>query len=147
MQEVDQDQLVTTVTNSLFRIDQDPYEHENLADRYPDKVAELSGRIQQWRALHPINGVRSTIAPPPGWRPPRDWADYPRPLVDLQPHGTAGVAPTESSLRTLDYMHGLRGRLLYDCPPPGADLQKILNAEKPCPLADPVDLRPQQQRP
>ena len=58
VQEVDQDQLVTTVTNSLFRIDQDPYEHENLADRYPDKVAELSGRIQQWRALHPINGCR-----------------------------------------------------------------------------------------
>ena len=38
MQEVDQDQLETTVTNYLFRIQEDPNEYNNLAQAHPEVV-------------------------------------------------------------------------------------------------------------
>lgn len=132
VQEIDQEQLSVHVTNYLFKLSDDPYEYKNLADQYPEKVAELSKKIQDWRALYPINGTRSTIAPPPGWRAPLDWASYPRQLSELQADTTVGVAPSEASLRALDYMHGQRGRLMYDCPPPKGSMQEALTAKPQC---------------
>lgn len=117
MQEVEQDQQTITVTNHLFRINEDPYEYNNLATMHPDVVEELSEIIRDWRSLYPINGTRSKLVPPPGWRPPIDWATYPRPLGELQAEGTTGMAPTETILRILDRQHGERGRLVYDCGP------------------------------
>ena len=134
VQEIDQEQTTIHATNYLFRIKEDPYEYNNLADAYPEKVAELANRIVEWRALHPINGTRSTIAPPPGWRAPLDWATYPRKLSDLQSDTTVGVAPSEASLRSLDYMHGQRGRLMYDCPPPKGSLRETLTTKPQCPV-------------
>ena len=134
VQEIDQEQLETLVTNYLFRIDEDLLEEENLAAEYPDKVAQLSQKIQHWRALHPINGTRSTIVPPPGWRAPLDWASYPRPLSELQLEPTVGVVPTETTLRMLDYMHGTRGRLMYDCPPPKESRRATLAVRPKCPI-------------
>jgi arylsulfatase A-like enzyme len=132
VQEIDQEQLVTHVTNYLFKISDDPHEYNNLADKHPQKVAELSQKIQAWRALHPINGTRSTIAPPPGWRAPLDWASYPRRLSELQAETTVGVAPSEMSLRFLDYAHGQRGRLMYDCPAPTGSLREALTRQPQC---------------
>jgi len=117
VQEVDQDQLGATVTNHLFRIEDDPYEHNNLASEHPEVVGELAALIRERRALHPISGTRSVLVPPPGWRPPLDWADYPIPLDRLQPRTTTGMAPDERTLRVLDMQHGERGRLIYDCRP------------------------------
>ncbi len=117
MQEVDQDQLNITVTNYLFRIKDDPYEHNNLAGKHPEVVAALSEEIRDWRALYPVNGTRSKLVPPPGWRAPRDWATYPQPIDELQPETNTGMAPTETILRILDRDHGERGRLVYDCEP------------------------------
>jgi arylsulfatase A-like enzyme len=115
VQEIEQGQLTTSVSNYLFRIQDDPLEENNLAAEYPQLVAQLSDRVQQWRALHPINGVRSRIAPPPGWRAPLDWADYPIPLNKLQAKPARSMTPTEALERMVDRQQGELGRLIYDC--------------------------------
>jgi len=117
VQQVEQDQTTATVTNMLFRIDEDPNEYRDLAAEHPDVVRALSEKIHDWRALYPINGTRSRLVPPPGWRAPKDWASYPTPLEALQDHASRGMAPDKTSLRFLDKMHGERGRLVYDCEP------------------------------
>ncbi len=134
VQEIDQDQLETRVKSSLFAIDEDPYEYTDVAAQHPERVAAMTEAIREWRALHPVSGVRSVIAPPPGWRAPKDWASYPRPLDELQDETTVGVAPTEGSLRSLDWMHGERGRLIYDCPMPTGTLRETLADEPKCPI-------------
>ena len=115
VQEVEQEQLSVTVTNYLFDISKDPNEYNNLASAYPEVVEQFSEAIHEWRALYPINGTRSELVPPPGWRAPRDWASYPIPLEELQDESNTGMAPTPSILRVLDWQHGSRGRLEYNC--------------------------------
>jgi arylsulfatase A-like enzyme len=119
VQDVEQDQLSTTVTNYLFRIQDDPNEYNNLASKYPDMVQKLSRLIQERRALHPINGTRAALSPPPGWRAPLNWVDYPIPLEKLQPETARSPARehSENIERVLDWQHGERGRLIYDCAP------------------------------
>jgi hypothetical protein len=119
VQELEQDQLSTTVTNYLFRIKDDPNEYNNLASQYPEVVQKLSKLIQERRALYPINGTRSQLAPPPGWRAPLDWVDYPIPLDKLQSETANSMAGahSESIERALDWQHGERGRIVYDCVP------------------------------
>lgn len=114
VQEVEQNQLTTTVTNQLFKISEDPNEYNNLASEYPEVVAKLSDEIMDWRSLYPINGTRSHLVPPPGWRAPKDWATYPVPIEDLQ-SGPAPGMPPSFALKPLDMQHGERGRLIYDC--------------------------------
>ena len=114
VQEVEQDQLTTSVTNHLFRIADDPYEYQNLAQQHPELVQELSEKIRDWRALHPINGTRSHLVAPPGWRAPLDWAEYPIPLEKLQQQAAPGMPPPGVE-KILDWQHGERGRLVYDC--------------------------------
>lgn len=114
VQEVDQDQLTTTVTNHLFNISEDPYEYNNLAAQHPDVVSKLAEKIHDWRALYPISGTRSQLVPPPGWRAPLDWADYPQPLSALQDSPAPGMPPPGVE-KILDLQHGERGRLVYDC--------------------------------
>jgi arylsulfatase A-like enzyme len=116
VQAVEQDQLSTTVTNYLFRIQDDPHEYRNLASDYPEVVAELSEKIRNRRALYPISGTRSQLVPPPGWRAPKDWATYPIPIADLQAEPAPGMVP-EYGRKAMDLRHGERGRLLYDCTP------------------------------
>ena len=115
VQEMEQDQLSTTVTNYLFKIADDPNEYNNLAAEYPDIVVSMSKAISEWRALHPVSGTRSVLIPPPGWRAPKDWASYPRPLENLQDDTAMGLVPSELYLRILDMQHGQRGRLMYGC--------------------------------
>ena len=80
-------------------------------------VQNLSQKIRDWRALYPINGTRSHLVPPPGWRAPKDWATYPIPLEDLQTGPAPGMPPDPTAERILDWQHGDRGRLIYDCKP------------------------------
>ncbi len=119
VQDVEQDQLSTTVTNYLFRIQDDPNEYNNLASQYPDVVDKLSGLIRERRALYPINGTRSILAPPPGWRSPLNWVNYPIPLDELQDEVSKSAAGeiSETIERALDWQHGERGRIIYDCEP------------------------------
>jgi arylsulfatase A-like enzyme len=114
IQEVEQDQLTTVVVNHLYKINDDPNEYDNVADQNPDVVAALAERIRNWRAIYPINGTRSKLMPPPGWRAPKDWADYPRPLDTLQDEAAPGTPPP-GTIHWLDQNIGERGRLIYGC--------------------------------
>lgn len=116
VQEIQQGLLSATVTNHLFRIGKDPNEENNLAAQFPAQVEEMSRAIHRWRLLHPASGRRVELVPPPGWRAPRDWASYPRPLDELQDEAAPGMPPA-FALRSLDFMFGENGRLIYDCEP------------------------------
>jgi arylsulfatase A-like enzyme len=116
VQEIEQGLLSATVTNYLFRIDDDPNEYNNLAAQYPDVVAELAGKIHYWRTLYPVAGTRSELVPPPGWRAPIDWVNYPRPITETQETSAPGMPPAYA-LKPLDWQHGEAGRLIYNCEP------------------------------
>ena len=104
------------VSNFLFDIDADPNEYQNLALEHPDVVAELADEIRHWRNLYPVAGTRSELMPPPGWRAPLDWADYPLQNDALQGDASGGMPP-ESAIRMLDWQYGENGRLIYNCEP------------------------------
>jgi arylsulfatase A-like enzyme len=104
------------VTNYLFRIAEDPNEYNNLAQEYPQVVAELAGEIHYWRSLYPASGTRAELVPPPGWRAPKDWAGYPQPLEELQAEPAPGMPP-KHALVPLDWQFGENGRLIYNCEP------------------------------
>ena len=114
IQEVEQDQLSTEITTHLYKINEDPYEYNNVAGQHPEVVAALAKKIRNWRAIYPINGTRSKLMPPPGWRAPKDWAEYPRPLDSLQDASAPGTPPP-GLMPYLDAAIGERGRLTYDC--------------------------------
>jgi len=116
VQEIDQGLLAADVTTHLFRIEEDPNEHHNLAASHPEIVEKMSEAIREWRSLYPVAGTRSELVPPPGWRAPRDWADYPVALDALQKDAAPGMPPA-FALPILDFQHGEAGRLIYDCEP------------------------------
>ncbi len=116
VQEIQQGLLSAEVTNRLFRIDEDPYELNNLAAEHPEVVAHMARAIHLWRQRYPVTGTRTELVPPPGWRAPRDWSTYPVPLEELQDDPAPGMPP-DFALRPLDWQHGEAGRLIYDCVP------------------------------
>jgi arylsulfatase A-like enzyme len=118
VQEVHQGLLSADVSNYLFRVGEDPYEHNNLAAEHPDVVERMADAIRVWRMRYPVAGTRSELVPPPGWRAPRDWSTFPTPLEALQDAPAPGMAPA-SAIRPLDWQHGEAGRLIYDCEPIG----------------------------
>ncbi len=116
VQQIEQGQLSADVENFLFRIADDPNEHNNLAEKHPDVVQKMARAIHHWRTIYPISGTRHELVPPPGWRAPKDWVDYPVPIEKLQGEPAPGMPPPYA-LRTLDWQHGEAGRLIYDCEP------------------------------
>lgn len=116
IQQVKQGFLSADVQHFLFNIKEDPYEYNNLASKHPSLVQKMSRSIQDWRMLYPVNGTRSNLVPPPGWRAPLDWAESMRKLDELNTVPARGMPP-ESAKRALDFMHGEGGRLIYDCEP------------------------------
>ena len=116
VQEVQQGLLSATVTNYLFRIDDDPNEYNNLADAYPKVVTEMAAAVHTWRTLYPVAGTRHELVPPPGWRAPKDWATYPRSLEETQSETAPGMPPAYA-IKPLDWQHGEAGRLIYNCEP------------------------------
>ena len=118
VQEIQQTLLAADVTNYLFRIDEDPNEYNNLAASHPEVVEELAGAIHYWRTLYPVSGTRHELVPPPGWRAPKDWSTYPRPVEETQDVPAPGMPPSYA-LPSLDWQHGEAGRLIYNCEPYG----------------------------
>ena len=116
VQEIDQGLLAADVTTHLFKIEEDPNEHHNLAASHPEVVEELGEAIYAWRNLYPVSGTRHELVPPPGWRAPKDWVTYPQPIDELQSEPAPGMPPPDA-LRALDWLHGEVGRLIYDCEP------------------------------
>lgn len=116
VQEVERLQYEVLVVNRLFDIEADPYEYHNVAQTHPKRVRQLTETLYRWRSIYPINGVRSELVPPPGWRAPLDWAHYPKPMAQLQDKPAPGMPPP-GAMRPLDYLLGERGRIIYDCEP------------------------------
>lgn len=116
VQEIRQGQSSMDVQNYLFKIAEDPNEYNNLASKYPLKVAEMAEAIRYWRSFYPVAGTRGELVPPPGWRAPKDWATFPVPVEDLQDTPAPGMPPAHAIV-PLDWQHGEAGRLIYDCEP------------------------------
>ena len=116
VQEIRQGLLSADVENFLFRIQEDPYEHNNLATEHPAAVQSMADAIRNWRLMYPVSGTRHELVPPPGWRAPLDWSTYPQSMDSLQEKPAPGMPP-EGALHILDWMHGEGGRLVYDCEP------------------------------
>jgi arylsulfatase A-like enzyme len=62
----------------LFRIGEDPNEERDVAAHNAAVVKELRAELDQWKALHPANGVRAANRPPAGWKAPPRWAEAAR---------------------------------------------------------------------
>ena len=102
------------VHNHLYRNSEGFAEKTNLASQFPGEVRRLEAAIKAMRRQHPINGLRNTMVPPPGWRGPDNWAEYPIALAALQ-NVTAAGSPPPFARRPLDFQLGEKGRLIYDC--------------------------------
>jgi arylsulfatase B len=63
--------------NYMFRIQEDPTESNDLSSKNPVLVADLVRRLEEWRKLHPANGVRDS-ARPDGWKAPPLWVEAAR---------------------------------------------------------------------
>lgn len=116
IQDIAQGFLSADIKNYLFKVKDDPYEHNNLAAANPKQVEIMSKAIRKWRLLYPVNGTRSNLVPPPGWRSPLDWNLSMRKLDELNNVAAPGMPP-ENAKKALDFMHGEAGRLIYDCEP------------------------------
>jgi len=116
VQTIKQGLLSADVSNWLFDLNDDPEERHNLAEAHPDVVVDLARRIHEWRMIYPVAGTRNQLVPPPGWRAPLDWTNYPIPIDRLQESPATGMPPPEV-IPILDYQHGEAGRLIYDCEP------------------------------
>ncbi|MBW2273958.1 MAG: sulfatase-like hydrolase/transferase [Deltaproteobacteria bacterium] len=57
----------------LYRIDRDPGETTNLADRHPERVTELLDDLRAFRALQPGKGVAAYPVGQEGFVAPTDW--------------------------------------------------------------------------
>jgi hypothetical protein len=64
--------------NYLFRIEEDPNEKNDIADKNPKLVADLVESLERWRKLHPANGVRESDPQPQGYQVPKQWVEAAR---------------------------------------------------------------------
>lgn len=67
-------QTETRVQSLVFDIEADPLEQDDLSGRHPAVLQRMQRLLSEWRRRHPMAGTRSTLVPPPGWLPPKDWA-------------------------------------------------------------------------
>jgi len=113
VQIIDHKSASTEVENFLFDINVDPEEKKNLTKANPQIVERMAKKIREWRAQHPINGVRVSLAPNPGWRAPKDYAVSVIPADELQKDYlnsyTSGMRG-----KILQKRHGDKGRLAYE---------------------------------
>jgi arylsulfatase A-like enzyme len=61
----------------LFNIEEDPTENNDLSAKNPKLVADLLGRVEDWRKLHPPEGTLDQPVPP-DWQVPKQWAEAAR---------------------------------------------------------------------
>jgi arylsulfatase A-like enzyme len=114
VQDVAVDLVYIDVQNKLYRRGESVDETRDLSAQYPSEVLLLETAIKTIRQQHPITGLRNTMTPPPGWRGPKDWSEYPIALALLQDVTAAG-SPPPFARRPLDWELGEKGRLIYDC--------------------------------
>ncbi|MEH6593088.1 MAG: sulfatase-like hydrolase/transferase [Halioglobus sp.] len=113
IQLVDQDLEQITIKNMLFNIKQDPYEYKDVTAEHPERVAQMASAIRHWRSQYIVSGTRANLVPPPGWRAPLDWVNYPVPVEQLQAEAAPGMLKGASK-QLMQRSLGERGRLVYD---------------------------------
>ena len=114
IQQIDRQQTTTTVKNMLFDIVADPNETRDLSAAHPKRVADLAERIRVWRSLHPVGGQMVEIAPNPGWRGPKDWAEALLPASETIIETGPLYRQQESVLENLQKGYGDRGHVYVD---------------------------------
>jgi arylsulfatase A-like enzyme len=113
IQMVEQGLEQTSVKNMLFNIKLDPNEYKDVADEHPERVAAMAGAIRHWRSQYIVSGTRANLVPPPGWRAPLDWVNYPVPVEALQAEAAPGMVKGSTKV-LMQRALGDRGRLVYD---------------------------------
>ena len=113
VQIIDHDWNEVSVESFLFDLPNDPSEKNNLAEANPDVVKRMAKKIRKWQAQHPINGVRVSLAPHPGWRAPKDYAVSVIPTEELQEdYLNSYISGMRGKI--LQKRHGDKGRLAYE---------------------------------
>lgn len=85
VQKLREQQTNVIARSMLFNLASDPNEQQDLASKYPDKLAELAELLRVRRSQHPLAGTRGTLVAHPGWVAPKDWAAAVVPAEKLQP--------------------------------------------------------------
>ena len=112
VQVIDHERRSTSVETELFNLDDDPAETTNLAASDPERVAQMLAMLDERLAQHPIGGVYVQLAPHPGWRAPKDYADAVLPAENVREEAYQGYS--ERASENLQRMYGERGRVSYD---------------------------------
>lgn len=102
-----------TIKNMLFDIREDPNEYRDVAAQHPDRVKAMAEQVRVWRSQYIVSGTRANLMPPPGWRAPLDWVNYPTPVAELQDEAAPGMLKGKSRI-LMQRSLGDRGRLIYD---------------------------------
>ncbi|MBI3209524.1 MAG: arylsulfatase [Candidatus Solibacter usitatus] len=63
------------VSSALFQIEDDPNEQHDLSAKRQDLVKELGASLEQWRKVHPANGLRASGTAPAGWKAPDQYVE------------------------------------------------------------------------
>jgi len=63
--------------SELFHLSDDPYEKNDLARQYPERVKELFAKVLAFRNLEPANAMPTVNKPPEGFNPPPHWHNAP----------------------------------------------------------------------
>ncbi|MCL4103885.1 UNVERIFIED_CONTAM: hypothetical protein GTU68_034747 [Idotea baltica] len=113
IQLVDQDLEQITIENMLFNLEQDPNEYKDIAQSHPERVVKMAAEIRHWRSQYIVSGTRANLVPPPGWRAPIDWVNYPVPVSELQTKEAPGMLK-RGAKQLMQRSLGERGRLIYD---------------------------------
>ncbi|MGI9288789.1 MAG: arylsulfatase B [Pseudomonadales bacterium] len=113
IQLVEQDLEQINIKNMLFKIKDDPNELKDVAGQQPEVVKTMAEKIRHWRGQYIVSGTRANLVPPPGWRAPKDWVNYPVPLAELQEQAAPGMLKGASK-QLMQRSLGERGRLIYD---------------------------------
>ncbi|MGC6472069.1 MAG: arylsulfatase [Parvibaculales bacterium] len=112
VQIVDHDGLETNVENYLFDLNADPQEQNNLAEEKAYLVRQMSKKLRNWQAQHPVSGIRVSINPHPGWRAPKDFAEDIRSSEGTLSEEWGGFGTLAT--KTLQLRYGDKGRIKYE---------------------------------
>jgi len=61
--------------NALYQLERDPQEQHDVAAANVKLVADLAAKVDAWRALHPADGVRSSLDAGRKYKAPAQWAE------------------------------------------------------------------------
>lgn len=112
VQTIDHQRRSTEVETLLFNLATDSFESASVAAEYPEVVARLTAAMDERLAQHPVGGVYVQLAPHPGWRAPKDYAEAIIDAEKIEPETHAGFGPRANE--NLQRLYGEKGRINYE---------------------------------